>query len=364
LAQIPFGTLGSSPSADLSASTIQIFVLVIGLGVFIVILVLRLEKELRLQRESVRKRGDVQFAGGRPYLAVLKNDMHPKSWLSKFSQVSVKHLVLMSVFYHIVSIGLMITGDIFIALLDPNYVEPEIPVSFIPVVLAGPIEETIAFGIPTYLSSNPYVVLVTGSLWAISHIFNTDTLSVSTLAYPTVLFAIPHIFLSLRTWASGKGWFAILLHSAWNGMAFAAACGLGDIQCAAFGSGELAGPFETHWIAGLLILAEVLFIVTYMLYYRRSRNEIVAENRRAGLSIPTLAIIGGMSYAGGSIPFQNRPSKLYYLPLIAAGVVSGYLGLFAGIAMYFTLRNRDRGMALNGLLIGVIFFVAKFFLRI
>jgi hypothetical protein len=60
---------------------------------------------------------------------------------------------------------------------------------------------------------------------------------------------------------------------------------------------------------------------------------------------------------------QNRPSKLYYLVPIVAGVVSGYLGLFAGIARYFTLRKRDRGMALNGLVIRVILFVATFFLR-
>ena len=61
---------------------------------------------------------------------------------------------------------------------------------------------------------------------------------------------------------------------------------------------------------------------------------------------------------------QNRPSKLYYLVPTVAGVASGYLDLFADIAMYFTLRKRDRGMALNGLVIGVILFVAKFFLRL
>jgi hypothetical protein len=60
---------------------------------------------------------------------------------------------------------------------------------------------------------------------------------------------------------------------------------------------------------------------------------------------------------------RNPTSKLYYLVPIVAGVVSGYLDLFAGMAMYFTLRKRDRGMALNGLVIAVMLFVATSFLR-
>jgi hypothetical protein len=362
--QIPFSTLVSSSSTEPSASAIPIFIVAIALGAFTLILVRRLEKELKLQRGTMHSSGKVERLVSMPYPAVLKADMHPKTWLSKFSQVSIKHLILMSVFYHLVSVGLLIAGDSLIAALDPNYVEPEIPITLFPVLLAGPIEETIAFGIPSYLSPNPYVVLITGSLWAIAHIFNTDTISASTMAYPTVLFAIPHIFLSLRTWASGKGWFAIVLHSGWNGMAFVTACGLGDIPCGVLGSGELDGSSELLWSGSLLVMAEISLIVTYLLHYRKSRNEIAAENRTARLSIPTLAIVGGASYAGGAMSLLNRPSKFYYLVPIVAGVVSGYLGLFAGIAMYFTLRNRDRGMALNGLLIGVILFVAKFFLRL
>ena len=144
---------------------------------------------------------------------------------------------------------------------------PEFPLGAL--LLAGPLEETLFFGIPFFLSNNHYVVLAVGSLWAIFHVFNTDTATFSFeyLSYPNLAVAIISLFYSLRTWTSGKGWFSILFHSLYNAVAF--------ILMGVMG--------ENPWILstdngiteiGMLIVSIPLLGITYGLYRWRKRREL------------------------------------------------------------------------------------------
>jgi hypothetical protein len=126
-------------------------------------------------------------------------DINPKFWLTKYRQTSITYLLKMLLFYHGIGILIMLAGTYIADQLISTYEPPETSRSLIPVLAAGPIEETIFFGIPFYALGNPYFVLVTGSIWATLHILNTSTLTLSNLALGNWLFVIPSLFFSLRT---------------------------------------------------------------------------------------------------------------------------------------------------------------------
>ena len=146
----------------------------------------------------------------------LKHDINPLSWISKYRRNSISYLIIMVLFYHLIGFVIMIAGSVVVNTVVNNYNAPTIPLSVISVIFAGPFEETIFFGIPFYLTGNNLVTLAGGIIWASLHILNTPSVQVSSLAYLTWLFVTPSIFASLRTWISGKGWFAIVAHSIWN----------------------------------------------------------------------------------------------------------------------------------------------------
>ena len=125
-------------------------------------------------------------------------------------------------FYHGLGVALLLGGSAIVDAAIPGREEPSVERSLVPVLAAGPIEETIFFGIPFYIFGNAYSVLVTGAVWAAIHVLNTPTFEISSLSFGNLFFVIPSLFFSLRTWTSGKGWFAILTHSAWNGIFFGA----------------------------------------------------------------------------------------------------------------------------------------------
>ena len=137
----------------------------------------------------------------------------------------------MVLFYHLIGFIFMVIGSVIVDLVVNNYDEPAIPLTVSSVIFAGPFEETIFFGIPFYLTGNNLVTFAGGVIWASLHILNTPTVQVSSLAYLTWLFVTPSIFASLRTWISGKGWFAILAHSIWNLIFFVAGCSNGEFPC-------------------------------------------------------------------------------------------------------------------------------------
>lgn len=195
-----------------------------------------------------------------------KADMHPKSWLSKYRRTSVGYLTKMLLFYHGIGFGLLLIGSTIIDQVIPDYEQPSIPRSLLSVLSAGPIEETIFFGIPFYVFGNAHSVLVTGAVWVAMHLLNTDTLEASSLAFGNLLFVLPSLFFSLRTWVSGKGWFAVVTHSAWNGIFFAAGCATGEFTCTAVDS-DISVTIFSVATSGALIAA------TYSLYRRKENKE-------------------------------------------------------------------------------------------
>lgn len=160
-------------------------------------------------------------------------DFNPRTWLTKYRRNSIGYMTKMLFFYHGIGIALLFAGTAVLEQVVQGYEEPEIPRTLISVLAAGPIEETVFFGVPFYVFNSSHAVIVTGAIWAILHIFNTPTVELASLAFGNWLFVIPSLFFSLRTWASGKGWFSVAVHSAWNAVFFAAGCGTGEITCSA-----------------------------------------------------------------------------------------------------------------------------------
>jgi hypothetical protein len=193
-------------------------------------------------------------------------DLHPRSWLTRFRRNSVGYLAKMLFFYHGVGIGLLFAGMAVLQLVLPGYEEPSIPRSLIGVIAAGPVEETIFFGIPFYVFGSSHALIVSGSLWAFLHIFNTPNVELAQLAFGNWLFVLPSLFFSLRTWASGKGWFAVAVHSAWNGVFFGAGCAAGDTQCTVLEQ-------DMIYNVGLPALSAALLGGTYALYRWRNKKQ-------------------------------------------------------------------------------------------
>jgi hypothetical protein len=189
-------------------------------------------------------------------------DMHPRAWLSRYRRTSIGYLTKMLLFYHGLGLGLLLLGSAVIEQVLPEHQEPSIPRSLSGVLAAGPLEESLFFGIPFYVFGNAYSVLVTGALWVGIHLFNTNTFSVNSLAFGNLLFVLPSLFFSLRTWVSGKGWFSVVTHSAWNGIFFAAGCSAGEFTCTLVDKDMNTNAF-------FIGLSAALLAGTYVLYKRK-----------------------------------------------------------------------------------------------
>ena len=195
-----------------------------------------------------------------------KADMHPRSWLSRYRRSSIGYLTKMLLFYHGIGIALLLLGSAVIEQVLPEHEEPSIPRSLSGVLAAGPLEETVFFGIPFYVFGNSYSVLITGALWVAFHLFNTDSFTINNLAFGNLLFVLPSLFFSLRTWVSGKGWFSIVTHSAWNAVFFTAGCSAGEFACTLIDSDMTINAFTIGLSAALLA-------GTYALYKRKENKE-------------------------------------------------------------------------------------------
>jgi hypothetical protein len=195
-------------------------------------------------------------------------DFNPKSWLSRYRRTSIPYLIKMGIFYSVIGILLQQAGDYTAQHLIANYTGPHVPYSVVIGLTSGPVEETVFFGLPFYLSGSYHIVLLTGIIWSVLHIFSTESLKITTLAYGNLLFTIPHIFFSLRTWSSGKGWFAILFHSSWNVTFLVSYCLFEQNNCVLIGNGQ-------YFLLDILgiISAGLLLFVTYRVYkYKRFRG--------------------------------------------------------------------------------------------
>lgn len=191
-------------------------------------------------------------------------------WISKYRRNSIYYLTIMVLFYHLIGFIIMVIGSVVVDLVVNNYNEPTIPLTVTSVIFAGPFEETIFFGIPFYLTGNNLVTFAGGVIWASLHILNTPSVQVSSLAYLTWLFVTPSIFASLRTWISGKGWFAIIAHSIWN-LIFAAGCTNGEFPC------QIVNEKDFLIDIAYVSTSIVFILLTYFLYLRYE-NKMVSKS--------------------------------------------------------------------------------------
>ena len=210
------------------------------------------------------------------YILILKNmniskysmyselhDLHPKTWLSPFRRTSSLYLFKMALFYSALSLGLMQVGSYFATNLISGYDIPQFPVSILLALSSGLLEESVFFGIPYYISGSSIALLGTGIIWSASHLFNSGIISIETVSYGGFLFSIPHIFFSIRTWMSKKGWFAIVFHSGWNVSILSLYCALGLRQCSIIN--------DVFDISNFMMAASSGIIV-YLAYQNKKRN--------------------------------------------------------------------------------------------
>ena len=174
-------------------------------------------------------------------------------------------MLKIGLFYHFLGLILMYLGSNLATSIISDYATPQIPVSVSLAISAGFFEEAVFFGIPFYLSGNPLMVLGGGVVWSAAHLFNTGVISIETLAYGGFLFSIPHIFFSLRTWSSGKGWFAIVFHSGWNFAFLMMYCGMGLRECSVIND----GMFDVLNI----IMAITTILMVYFAYLKQVKKK-------------------------------------------------------------------------------------------
>lgn len=259
-------------------------------------------------------------------------DIHPKTWLSVYHNTSFTHIALMFIFYSV--IGVMAATIVWsVQLYGFGYEEPTPDVSLLSVIIAGPFEETLFFGLPYAISGNTYVVLVTGAIWSATHMLNTEQLFLEGLiSLSTFIFTIPHIFFSLRTWKSGKGWYAVILHSTWNAI----------VTSILFSMNEIPSKLIDFSSIGLfseitnIVIACILIAITYPLYKLRMKKE--AQKK---------LVVG---------PHENVKRKRSWLWII----LPVFTGIFGGLISFFAIRKDDVKKARICLYLGIIITVAPF----
>ena len=215
-------------------------------------------------------------------------DINPNNWLKPYQKTTVWYMLKMGLFYHFIGLILMYLGSNLVTSVISDYTIPQIPVSVSLALSAGFFEEAVFFGIPFYLSGNPLVVLGTGIVWSVAHLFNTGVISIETLAYGGFLFSIPHIFFSLRTWSSGKGWFAIVFHSGWNFVFLMMYCGMGLRECSVIND----GMFDA---LNIIMAVSTVFMV-YLAYMKQVKKK--SFNRFLYL-LPVVVLLVGMFFLLG-----------------------------------------------------------------
>ena len=190
------------------------------------------------------------------------HDINPKTWLKPFQKTSIFYLLKMGLFYHGLGLILMYVGSFFATSVISGYEIPQFPVSVSLALSSGLLEESVFFGIPYYMTGNPFILLGSGIVWSAAHLFSSGVFSVETLAYGGFFFTIPHIFFSIRVWISKKGWFAIVFHSAWNFTFLSLYCMWGLRQCSIINN--------TYDILNMIMAASAGMIV-YLAYQNKKK---------------------------------------------------------------------------------------------
>ena len=203
-----------------------------------------------------------------------RHDVNPLTWLKPFRNNSVTHVVKMAIFYHLLGlmISLLLIGTFFS--LDPDYEIPSRPSIFVNFILAGPMEESLFFGLPYLLTGNQFVMLGTASIWALIHLLVFDETSedfeLIDLNFGIFANAVTTLFFSYRAWLCGKGWLSILIHSAWNAVLFGIDCTFDETaSCSALGDTRI--DIETSF--GSIIISVILLVITYFVYKWRKKKQ-------------------------------------------------------------------------------------------
>jgi hypothetical protein len=127
------------------------------------------------------------------------------------------------------------------------------------------------------MTGNPLILLGSGIVWSILHLFSSGVFSIETLAYGVFFFTIPNMFFSIRVWISKKGWFAIVFHSVWNFTVLIIYCVLGLRQCSV-----ITDVFDILNV----IMAVSVGVIVYLAYQSKEKH----INRFLYL-VPTIIIL-------------------------------------------------------------------------
>ncbi|WP_148680912.1 hypothetical protein [Candidatus Nitrososphaera gargensis] len=129
---------------ELLARNITLIAIVTSLAVLLVVITIRFERKLKsFQTAEHIVLADTPFQD-KSYMS----DFHLRTWLSKFRQTSIKHLLKMGLFYHSIGFAFGIGETILIEELDPFYETPNLLLTLFDALSAGPIEEALLFGFP------------------------------------------------------------------------------------------------------------------------------------------------------------------------------------------------------------------------
>jgi hypothetical protein len=191
------------------------------------------------------------------------HDINPKTWLKPFQKTDISYLLKMSLFYHGLGLILMYVSSFFATSTISDYEIPQFPVSVSLALSSGLLEESVFFGIPYYFTGNPLILLGSGIVWSVAHLFSSGIFSIETLSYGGFFFTIPHIFFSIRVWISKKGWFAIVFHSTWNFTVLIIYCVFGLRQCSV-----ITDVFDILNV----IMAVSVGVIVYLAYQSKEKH--------------------------------------------------------------------------------------------
>lgn len=219
----------------------------------------------------------------------MMRDINPATWLRPFQKTDTSYLIKMGLFYHALSLSLMYTWSFFSNVIISDYQAPQIQVSMLLSMSSGLLEESVFFGIPYYLTGNVLTLFGAGIIWSVAHLFNSWVFSFEALSYGGFLLSIPHIFFSIRTWISKKGWFAILFHALWNVLFLSLYCSFGWRQCSV-----INGTFDILNLVMAISAGAIVYLA-----YKNSQNQI----NRILYAIPTLSMVFAIIFLFEDMPF-------------------------------------------------------------
>ncbi|MCH7561904.1 MAG: hypothetical protein IIC67_11195 [Thaumarchaeota archaeon] len=201
-------------------------------------------------------------------------DLNPINCLSKFQNLSLKYVFL------ITGIVYGITIVIVILKIDLPYVSFhkdalfEIPQTMFDSTILIPIlEETLFFGIPINLVNNPIIILVVGTLWSVVHLFVPLTGETYSLSLNHFIATLPILFIHFKLWKSGLGWISIIFHCVYNTSVEFLRCSQYITPCPQFHENNFEFP-GFYIVLGFTIMA---LVITYFLQRRKEEKEYVEK---------------------------------------------------------------------------------------